>query len=123
MKPRENVTNEEGKATASFTRITATAVLVIAIPSLLLSSSALAVFYLAPDRFESILARLPGEAAIRTVLIFAPVTLLAIIVLALLYAFEKPPVELTRPVVVPMIDRAASGVPAVPFIYWPGAGV
>jgi hypothetical protein len=45
------------------------------------------------------LARLPGEAAIRTVLIFAPVTLLAIIILAVLYAVEKPSEEVTRPAI------------------------
>jgi hypothetical protein len=71
---------------------------------LLLSSIALAVFYAAPNSFESILARLPGEAAIRTVLIFAPVTLLAIIVLAVLYALEKPTVEVTRPQVPRPLD-------------------
>jgi hypothetical protein len=67
---------------------------------LLISSSALALFYIAPTRFDGILARLPFEAAIRTVLIFAPVTLLAIIVLAVLYAFEKASPEVTRPQVV-----------------------
>ncbi len=100
----EGVEKEELTATSSYTRWAASAVLIVAIPLLLLSSLALAVFYAAPTRFESILARLPGEAAIRTVLIFAPVTLLAIIVLALLYAFEKPSVEVTRPQVAHPLD-------------------
>ena len=81
-------------------------VLIAAIPMLLLSSLALIVFYAAPERFDSILARLPGETAIRTILIFAPVTLLAIIVLALLYAFEKPSTEVTRPQVLQSSDAA-----------------
>jgi hypothetical protein len=57
---------------------------------LLVSGSALLLFFAMPDRFNNFLARLPGEAAIRTVLIFAPAALLAIIVLALLYALEPP---------------------------------
>jgi hypothetical protein len=95
-----DVGEKEQKDAASYTRMAATAILVIAVPMLLLSGSALALFYIAPTRFEDILTRLPGEAAIRTVLIFAPVTLLAIIVLAVLYAFEKPAMEVTRPQVV-----------------------
>jgi hypothetical protein len=82
------------------TRLTATLVLIATVPMLLLSGLVLILFYVSPTRFESLLAHLPGEAAIRTVLIFAPVTLLAIIVLALLYAFEKPTAEVTRPQVV-----------------------
>jgi hypothetical protein len=62
------------------------------------------VFYAAPARFDSILSRLPGEAAIRTVLIFAPVTLLAIVVLGILYAVEKPALEVTRPKVIRPLD-------------------
>jgi hypothetical protein len=89
-----------------YTRWAASVVLIIAIPLLLLSSLALAVFYAAPARFDSILARLPGEAAIRTVLIFTPVTLLAIIVLAILYAVEKPSLEVTRPQVIRPLDDA-----------------
>jgi hypothetical protein len=100
----EGVEKEESSAVSSYTRWVASSVLVVAVPLLLLSSLALVVFYAAPVRFESILSRLPGEAAIRTVLIFAPVTLLAIIVLAVLYAFEKPSVEVTRPQVVRSVD-------------------
>jgi len=97
MDPIEGVGGEEQTSASSYTRLAATVVLVVAVPLLLLSSSALAFFYIAPTRFEGFLARLPGEAAIRTILIFAPVTLLAIIVLAVLYAFEKPSMEVTRP--------------------------
>lgn len=80
------------------TRLVAALVLVLAAPMLMLSSLALALFYIAPTRFGDFLARLPGEVAIRTVLFFAPVTLFAIVVLAMLYAFEKPLVEITRPI-------------------------
>jgi hypothetical protein len=100
----EGMEKEGSIAVSSYTRWAASAVLIVAVPLLLLSSLALIVFYAAPARFENILSRLPGEAAIRTVLIFAPVTLLAIIVLAVLYAFEKPSVEVTRPQVVRSMD-------------------
>jgi hypothetical protein len=100
----EGMEKEGSIAVSHYTRWAASAVLVMAVPLLLFSSLALVIFYAAPARFESILSRLPGEAAIRTVLIFAPVTLLAIIVLAVLYAFEKPSVEVTRPQVVRSMD-------------------
>jgi hypothetical protein len=64
---------------------------------LLISGSALALFYASPERFSNFLARLPGEAAIRTVMIFAPASLVAIIVLALLYAVDPGTKEITRP--------------------------
>jgi hypothetical protein len=99
---------------SSYTRWAAVAVLIAAVPALLLSTIALAVFYAAPGRFENILDRLPGEAAIRTILIFAPVTLLAIVVLAGLYALEKPTVEVTRPRVVRPLEAVKEP------IAWPG---
>ena len=80
-----------------YTRIAATLVLLVAGPMLLISGSALAVFYASPERFNNFLARLPGEAAIRTVMIFAPASLVAIIVLALLYAVDPGTKEITRP--------------------------
>lgn len=72
------------------TRAVATLVLLPTVPLLLLSVAALALFYLAPGRFAALLARLPGDEFIRTVLIFAPATLLAVVVLAGLYALERP---------------------------------
>jgi hypothetical protein len=95
---------KNGRVAPSHSRVSAIVVLITAIPLLLLSSLALALFYAAPARFEHILTRLPGEAAIRTILIFAPVTLLAIIVLAVLYAVEKPSFEVTRPQVVQRLE-------------------
>ena len=58
---------------------------------LLMSLAALALFYLAPTRFGAFIGRLPGESFIRTALVFAPATLFAIVLLAALYAVERPP--------------------------------
>lgn len=82
-----------------YTRVVAALVLFPAVPMLLLSIATLALFYLAPGRFGSLIARLPGESFIRTALVFAPATLFAIVVLAILYAVEKPRAEIeTQPV-------------------------
>ncbi len=82
-----------------YTRVVAALVLFPAVPMLLLSIATLALFYLAPGRFGSLIARLPGESFIRTALVFAPATLFAIVVLAVLYAVEKPRAETeTQPV-------------------------
>jgi hypothetical protein len=53
-----------------------------------------------PTRFNAWLSRLPGDDLLRTALIFAPATLVAIIVMAVLYANDAPrreAVEATRP--------------------------
>jgi hypothetical protein len=76
--------------TGRATRLVAKVVLIPTVPLLLLSVAALALFYSAPARFGALLARLPGDELIRTVLIFAPATLFAVVVLALLYALERP---------------------------------
>ena len=89
--------SEPSTSSMRYTRITATLVLLVAGPMLLISGSALALFYASPERFSNFLARLPGEAAIRTVMIFAPASLVAIIVLALLYAVDPGTKEITRP--------------------------
>ena len=68
----------------------ATLVLIPSVPLLLLSVAALALFYISPNRFGDLISRLPGEAFVRMALIFAPATLFAVVVLALLYAFERP---------------------------------
>ncbi len=95
---------------ARYTRIAATIVLLVASPMLLISALALALFYASPDRFNNILARLPGEAAIRTVMIFAPAALLAIIVLALLYALEPPAAEIARPKPIQRSEPTSSAI-------------
>ncbi|MCK5633507.1 MAG: hypothetical protein KAI06_00380 [Anaerolineales bacterium] len=77
-----------------YTRVVAALVLFPAVPMLLLSVATLVLFYLAPGRFGSLIARLPGESFIRTALVFAPATLFAIVVLAVLYAVEKPRAEI-----------------------------
>ena len=71
-------------------RLAATLVLIPTVPMLLLSIAALGLFYIAPSRFGNFISRLPGEVFIRTALVFAPATLFAVIVLAVLYALEKP---------------------------------
>lgn len=73
------------------TRVVATLVLIPTVPMLLASVMALGLFYLAPGRFSALLARLPGDELIRSILIFAPATLLAVVVLAVLYALDQPP--------------------------------
>jgi hypothetical protein len=73
---------------AGYSRFAAFFVLLVATPLLLLTGLALGLFFVAPERFNDFLAKLPGEAAIRTVMIFAPAALIAIIVLAVLYAAE-----------------------------------
>ncbi|MGB2896541.1 MAG: hypothetical protein WBB65_10325 [Anaerolineales bacterium] len=77
-----------------YTRVVAALVLFPAVPMLLLSVATLVLFYLAPGRFGSLIARLPGESFIQTALVFAPATLFAIVVLAVLYAVEKPRSEI-----------------------------
>jgi hypothetical protein len=90
-----------------YTRVVAALVLFPAVPMLLLSIATLALFYLAPGRFGSLIARLPGESFIRTALVFAPATLFAIVVLAVLYAVEKPGAEIeTQPVKIRPRERS-----------------
>ncbi len=79
-----------------YTRVVATLVLIPSIPLLLLSVVALALFYIAPDRFGDLISRLPGESFIRMALVFAPATLFAVVVLALLYAFDRPTAKIAR---------------------------
>jgi hypothetical protein len=79
-----------------YTRVVATLVLIPSVPLLLLSVVALALFYIAPDRFGDLISRLPGESFVRMALVFAPVTLFAVVVLALLYAYERPPTRVAK---------------------------
>ncbi len=70
-------------------RVLAALVLVPSVPMLLASAAALLLFYMAPVRFGNLISRLPGESLIRTILVFAPATLLAVVVLAILYAVDQ----------------------------------
>jgi hypothetical protein len=84
----------------SASRILAVLVLLPAVPLLLMSVLALVTFYSAPTRFNALLVRLPGDELIRTALIFAPATLVAVVVMAVLYANDAPrreAAEGTRP--------------------------
>ncbi|OGT27895.1 MAG: hypothetical protein A2Z17_06990 [Gammaproteobacteria bacterium RBG_16_66_13] len=60
-------------------------VLVPAVPLLLASVLALAAFYAAPERFGAWLSKLPGDTYLRTAMIFAPASLMAVVVLSTLY--------------------------------------
>ncbi len=64
---------------------------------LLGSIGALALFYIAPARLESVITRLPGEGVIRTMLFFAPATLFAVVILAILYARDRPVTPQAQP--------------------------
>jgi hypothetical protein len=77
-------------------RFVATLVLIPSVPLLLLSVAALALFYISPNRFGDLISRLPGEAFVRMALVFAPATLFAVVVLALLYAFERPTAKIAQ---------------------------
>jgi hypothetical protein len=79
-----------------YTRTVAILVLIPSVPLLLLSMAALALFYITPDRFGKLISRLPGEAFVRMALVFAPVTLFAVVVLALLYAYDRSPTGVAR---------------------------
>src|SRR3972149_4570000 len=74
----------------SSTRWVAGLLLVPSVPLLLLSVGALGLFYVAPQRFGELLERLPGDQYLRSALAFAPAVLLAFVVLAILYALERP---------------------------------
>ncbi len=81
-----------------YTRVAAALVLLPTIPMLFLSIVTLALFYLAPTRFGDLLSRLPGESFIRSALVFAPATLFAIVVLAILYVLDRPTDKITAKV-------------------------
>ncbi len=75
---------------SSLTRAVAVAVLIPSVPLLCVALAALGLFYVKPERFDALLQRLPGTDFLRFTLIFAPATLFAIVVMAVLYAREKP---------------------------------
>jgi hypothetical protein len=83
--------SEESRENWTATRVVAILFLIPSVPMLLGSVAALALFYVAPVRFGGLIARLPADEFIRTVLFFAPATLFALVVLAFLYAREPSP--------------------------------
>lgn len=96
-----------------YTRLAAVLVLLPSAPMLLASIAGLALFYAAPARFESLLGRLPGEETIRTLLFFAPATLFAVVVLAFLYAIERPSPSRTPPAPAPRKPASTVALTAV----------
>ena len=94
----ETARSDQGqKPRWSGTRLIAVLLLIPSIPMLLGSVGALALFYVAPVRFGGLIARLPGDEFIQTVLFFAPATLFAVVVLAFLYAREPGPAVALTP--------------------------
>jgi hypothetical protein len=89
VEPEPSAAESQVKWTA--TRMIAVLFLIPSVPMLLGSVAALALFYIAPVRFGGLIARLPADEFIRTVLFFAPATLFALVVLAFLYAREPGP--------------------------------
>jgi len=105
----------------SISRAAAIFVLIPAVPGLMISLAAMGLFYLSPARFNKLLAMLPGETILRSLLFFAPTALFAVVLLAVLYAREggKPePSEAAvsdNPVLVQFAARTGliAGVPAL----------
>ena len=97
--PKPDVADGNRHGAWPYTRLVATLILIPSVPMLLLSVAALALFYVAPTRFGNLIDRLPGESFIRSALVFAPATLFAVVVLALLYALDRPKVDVavTKP--------------------------
>lgn len=103
--------NPNRRDAARSTRLLAGAVLIPAVPMLCLSVAALALFYASPGRLDRVLAILPGDQFLRLALFFAPATLFAIVVMALLYALEPArPAAAPRPQaqVIPAAEPAAA---------------
>jgi uncharacterized membrane protein len=82
--------SSNSNATLKPARVLAVLTLIPGVPLLLASIAALALFYLAPGRFSALLAQMPGERWIRAALAFTPAAALGVIILALLYALERP---------------------------------
>ena len=95
--PRPADIRGEPQGSPRFVRVAAVLVLIPALPMLLGSIGALALFYIAPARLESVITRLPGEGVIRTMLFFAPATLFAVVILAILYARDRPVIPELQP--------------------------
>ena len=109
----------DAQGSASFSRAIAAVVLVPTVPMLFMSVAVLALFYAAPTRFGSLLARLPGESFIRSALVFAPVTLFAVVVLAFLYVIDRP----ARKAVVALKPEPAAGAIGMRWERLVGGGV
>lgn len=80
----EGEPEQEGRR--SLSRTLAVLVLIPAVPGLLGSIGAMLLFYVSPARFNKLLALLPGETILRSLLFFAPSALFAVVFLAVLYA-------------------------------------
>ena len=74
-----------GKRNRTLLDTAVSTLLTFALPSLLASSAALIVYRLRPERVGEILERLPFDSLVRLILLFAPPTLLSIVILAVLF--------------------------------------
>jgi hypothetical protein len=79
-------------------RLTAGLVLLPAVPMLLLSLVGLGLFYAQPEWAGRILTHLGVQTFVRIGLIFAPATLIALVILAVLYLRQPGPEATTQPV-------------------------
>jgi hypothetical protein len=107
MTPIPDALPDDAEIRQARTRLLAGLVLVPAIPLLLASVVALAAFYAAPHRFGAWLAKLPGDTYLRTALIFAPASLLAVVVMATLYLRDSSHDEIRGAQVETGLARAA----------------
>ncbi|MFP3852807.1 MAG: hypothetical protein ACLFWD_00790 [Anaerolineales bacterium] len=111
--------NQEARESEGrLTRLIATLVLIPTVPMLLAAVAALGLFYLAPGRFGALLARLPGDELIRSVLIFAPAMLFAVVVLAVLYALDRPPAAESAQLELAEETPPAGGINAAKVATW-----
>jgi len=105
----------------SLSRLMAVLVLIPAVPGLLGSVGAMVLFYLSPARFNKLLAMLPGETILRSLLFFAPSALFAVVLLAVLYARQgaipqaAEQAESSNPMLLQFLARGGLvlGVPAL----------
>ena len=107
MTTSPNLPPDDADLRPARTRMLASLVLVPAVPLLLASVVALAAFYAAPHRFGAWLAKLPGDTYLRTALIFAPASLLAVVVMATLYLRDSSRDEMRGAQVETGLARAA----------------
>lgn len=105
---------------SSLTRAIAVAVLIPSVPLLIVAVAALALFYARPERFDALLQQLPGTDFLRYALIFAPATLFAIVVMAVLYAREKP-AKSAAPAVAAQAPRPRANVRGVAAVVLAGS--
>jgi hypothetical protein len=79
-----------GSVSANLARLGVGLVLLPSVPMLLLSLAGLGLYYLSPERLESLVTRLSQATVMRLGLIFAPLALLTVVLLAGLFLAAYP---------------------------------